>query len=99
MTAMPWSNTVDVVSIPGSAVKAMLEHSASQYDADHPDPSGRFLQVRTIFLLTRKALSIWQPSLGQPHGFVCNTYYNLFNIFSVGGQGTQANYDYEEKQA
>ena len=48
MTAMPWSNTVDVVTIPGSAVREMLEHSVSQYDADHPDPGGRFLQVSGI---------------------------------------------------
>ena len=48
MTAMPWSNTVDVVTVPGSAIRAMLEHSVSQYDANDPDPGGRFLQVSGI---------------------------------------------------
>lgn len=43
--AMPWSNTVDVVAVPGSTLKAILEHSVSKYDASHPDPGGRFLQV------------------------------------------------------
>jgi 2',3'-cyclic-nucleotide 2'-phosphodiesterase (5'-nucleotidase family) len=44
-TAMPWSNTVDVVTIPGRALKEMLEHSVSEYDPNHPDPGGRFLQL------------------------------------------------------
>lgn len=43
--AMPWSNSVDVVRIPGSALISILEHSVSQYDASHPDPGGRFLQL------------------------------------------------------
>ena len=46
IVAMPWANTVDVVTIPGSALKSILEHSVSNYDASDPDPGGRFLQVR-----------------------------------------------------
>lgn len=42
---MPWSNTVDVVRIPGKALREILEHSVSTYDASHPDPGGRFLQI------------------------------------------------------
>lgn len=44
-TAMPWSNTIDVVTITGLTLKAVLEHAVSQYDPHHHDPSGRFLQV------------------------------------------------------
>ena len=44
-TAMPWSNTVDVVTIPGKALREVLEHSVSEYDPNHPDPGGRFLQL------------------------------------------------------
>ncbi|XP_040573312.1 snake venom 5'-nucleotidase isoform X1 [Lepeophtheirus salmonis] len=41
--AMPWSNTIDVITVPGSTIIMMMEHSVSQYN--DIDPSGRFLQV------------------------------------------------------
>ena len=36
--------------IPGSALIAVLEHSVSQYDASHPDPGGRFLQLSGLIV-------------------------------------------------
>ena len=47
--AMPWSNTVDVVVIPGDALMDALEHSVAAYDITSDDPSGKFLQVNYIF--------------------------------------------------
>ncbi len=46
IVAMPWANTVDVVTIPGSAIKSILEHAVSDYDAADPDPGGTFVQVK-----------------------------------------------------
>ena len=43
--AMPWSNTVDVVRIPGKALKEALEHSVAEYDIHSDDPTGKFLQI------------------------------------------------------
>lgn len=43
--AMPWSNTVDVVRIPGRALKEALEHSVGEYDINSDDPTGKFLQM------------------------------------------------------
>jgi 5'-nucleotidase len=43
--AMPWANTVDVVTIPGRTIKQVLEHSVSQFKVVDDDPGGRFLQV------------------------------------------------------
>ncbi len=45
IVAMPWANTIDVVTIPGRAIRSILEHSVESYDATDPDPGGRFLQV------------------------------------------------------
>eukprot|EP00095_Tigriopus_kingsejongensis_P006521 maker-scaffold172_size289735-snap-gene-1.31 protein:Tk06521 transcript:maker-scaffold172_size289735-snap-gene-1.31-mRNA-1 annotation:"hypothetical protein DAPPUDRAFT_42388" len=49
-TAMPWSNTIDVIEIPGSILKEVLEYSVSEYDPDHSDPSGRFLQYSGLIV-------------------------------------------------
>ncbi len=49
-TAMPWSNTIDVVTISGATLKKVLEHAVSQYDHTHPDPGGRFLQVSGLII-------------------------------------------------
>ncbi len=45
LTAMPWANTIDVVTIPGRTLREVLEHSVSAYDRSHPDPGGTFLQL------------------------------------------------------
>lgn len=50
-TAMPWSNTIDVIEIPGDVLKQVLEYSVSEYDSDHPDPSGRFLQYSGLIVV------------------------------------------------
>ena len=49
-TAMPWSNTIDIVTISGNTLKKVLEHSVSQYDTNNKDPGGRFLQVSGLIL-------------------------------------------------
>ena len=53
-TAMPWSNTIDVVSINGSTLKSVLEHAVSKYKPNDPDfmadPGGRFLQVSGLII-------------------------------------------------
>ncbi len=49
-TAMPWSNTIDVVTIRGDTLKSVLEHSVSKYNINDPDPGGRFLQVSGLIL-------------------------------------------------
>ena len=49
-TAMPWGNTIDVVTIYGRTLKLVLEHSIEKYKANDPDPSGRFLQVSGLIL-------------------------------------------------
>ena len=70
MTAMPWANTIDVVTIPGSALKAVLEHSVSQYDSSHPDPGGRFLQISGLIVTydVRKPVGqrLLNALVGQP---------------------------------
>ena len=48
LTAMPWSNTIDVVTISGHTLKSVLEHAVSSYRTI--DPSGRFLQVSGLIL-------------------------------------------------
>lgn len=50
ITAMPWANTIDVVVVPGRTIFSILEHSVSQYDASHPDPGGRFLQLSGLIV-------------------------------------------------
>lgn len=69
-TAMPWSNTIDVVTISGSTLKKVLEHSVSQYDPNDIDPGGRFLQVSGLIVgydirkpVGRRLLSV---HVGQP---------------------------------
>ena len=51
---MPWSNTIDVVSINGSTLKSVLEHAVSKYKPNDPDfmadPGGRFLQVSGLII-------------------------------------------------
>lgn len=49
-SAMPWGNTIDVVTISGLILKQVLEHSVSAYKANDPDPGGRFLQVSGLIL-------------------------------------------------
>ena len=49
-TAMPWGNTIDVVTITGHTLKLVLEHSVKRYKTNDPDPSGRFLQVSGLTL-------------------------------------------------
>ena len=49
-TAMPWGNTIDVVTITGDTLKLVLEHSVESYKTNDPDPSGRFLQVSGLRL-------------------------------------------------
>ena len=49
-TAMPWGNTIDVVTITGNTLKKVLEHSVESYRTNDPDPSGRFLQVSGLIL-------------------------------------------------
>lgn len=44
-TVVPYANNIDVVTMKGSTIKSMLEHSVSDYDPFHPDPRGWFLQV------------------------------------------------------
>ena len=48
MGVMPWANTIDVVGLPGRALKAALEHSANDYFFDISDPKGRFMQMSGI---------------------------------------------------
>ena len=48
--AMPWANTIDVVTIPGSTLKSVLEHSVSNYNLSNPDPGGRFLQMSGLIV-------------------------------------------------
>lgn len=48
--AMPWSNTIDTVTMSGHTLKEVLEHAVAKYDANHPDPGGRFLQVHGLSL-------------------------------------------------
>jgi hypothetical protein len=38
------------VTISGLTLMQVLEHAVSQYDPDHPDPGGRFLQVSGLIL-------------------------------------------------
>ena len=62
-TAMPWSNTIDVVTITGETLKSVLEHAVSQYDVNNPDPGGRFLQVSGLILTYDVRKSIGQRLL------------------------------------
>ncbi len=68
--AMPWANTVDVVTIPGSALKSTLEHSVSNYDANSEDPGGRFLQfsglVATFDVRQEPGSRLVSAKLGRP---------------------------------
>lgn len=48
LTLAPFQNTVDIVELKGRHVRAMFEHSVSQYDPAGLDPNGRFLQVSGI---------------------------------------------------
>ena len=70
VTAQPWANTIDVVTLPGSALKAVLEHSVSQYDASHPDPGGRFLQLSGLIVTYNEAAPVGNRlvnvQVGQP---------------------------------
>ena len=62
-TAMPWSNTIDVVTITGETLKSVLEHAVSEYDVNNPDPGGRFLQVSGLILTYDVRKSIGQRLL------------------------------------
>ena len=70
VTAQPWANTIDVVTLPGKALKEVLEHSVSQYDASHPDPGGRFLQLSGLIVKYNEAAPtgsrLVQVKVGQP---------------------------------
>ena len=46
----PLATILPSFRIPGSALIAVLEHSVSQYDASHPDPGGRFLQLSGLIV-------------------------------------------------
>lgn len=69
-TAMPWSNTIDVVTISGAVLLSVLEHSVSSYKANDPDPGGRFLQVSGLLLTYDVRQPVGQrlvsAYLGQP---------------------------------
>ena len=46
LTVNPFGNTVEMISLKGVHVRAVMEHSVANYDP--LDPSGRFLQVSGI---------------------------------------------------
>ncbi|QQP38590.1 5'nucleotidaselike [Caligus rogercresseyi] len=64
---MPWSNTIDIITVPGSTIHAMMEHSVSEYN--YVDPSGRFLQVSGL----KVKYDVMQP-LGKPLQYGHNSF-------------------------
>ncbi len=59
-TVVPYANNIDVVTMKGSTIKSMLEHSVSDYDPQHPDPKGWFLQVSGMFhKIIKLLLLLW----------------------------------------
>ena len=69
--AVPWPSTVDVIKVSGATLKSILEHSVRDYDPNHEDPGGRFLQISGLIVhydirnpIGERVISI---KVGQPN--------------------------------
>ena len=58
LLALPFSNTIDLIEIKGSTLRKILEKSFDNYDPNHPDPPGYFLQVSGLYIVVDLALPL-----------------------------------------